>query len=228
MTENKNIEEIFSKSVRSGRRTYFFDVRSTRAGDYYLTVTESKRDFNEDGTPFYKKHKLYLYKEDFTNFKDALNEVSNYIIKEKGEEIISNTKRKTEKITESGGEVRESKRSNVAKKGFTRRTIRVTEEIKSGDTTITLKHSPIKMGNVRGWVPAKKGKFKWRQIRNVTSISMATVRADIYALSGNTLTIGTDGLRNIYGAHPKTGAYFKVTYSYLDNYDPNYAGSDKK
>ena len=83
MTENKDIEEIFSKSVRSGRRTYFFDVRSTRAGDYYLTVTESKRDFNEDGTPFYKKHKIYLYKEDFTNFKDALNEVSNYIIKEK-------------------------------------------------------------------------------------------------------------------------------------------------
>ena len=100
MTENKDIEEIFSKSVRSGRRTYFFDVRSTRAGDYYLTVTESKRDFNEDGTPFYKKHKIYLYKEDFTNFKDALNEVSDYIIKEKGEEIISNTERKTEKITE--------------------------------------------------------------------------------------------------------------------------------
>lgn len=100
MTENKDIEEIFSKSVRSGRRTYFFDVRSTRAGDYYLTVTESKRDFNKDGTPFYKKHKLYLYKEDFTNFKDALNEVSNYIIKEKGEEIISNTKRKTEEISE--------------------------------------------------------------------------------------------------------------------------------
>ena len=100
MTENKDIEEIFSKSVRSGRRTYFFDVRSTRAGDYYLTVTESKRDFNEDGTPFYKKHKLYLYKEDFTNFKDALNEVSNYIIKEKGEEIISNKERKTEEISE--------------------------------------------------------------------------------------------------------------------------------
>ena len=100
MAENRDIEEIFSKSVRSGRRTYFFDVRSTRAGDYYLTITESKRDFNEDGTPFYKKHKLYLYKEDFTNFKDALNEVSDYIIKEKGEEIISNTERKTEEISE--------------------------------------------------------------------------------------------------------------------------------
>ena len=100
MTEKKDIEEIFSKSVRSGRRTYFFDVRSTRAEDYYLTITESKRDFNEDGTPFYKKHKLYLYKEDFANFKDALNEVSDYIIKEKGEEIISNTERKTKKISE--------------------------------------------------------------------------------------------------------------------------------
>ncbi len=100
MTDNKDIEEIFSKSVRSGRRTYFFDVRSTRAGDYYLTLTESKRDFNEDGTPFYKKHKLYLYKEDFTNFKDSLNEVTDYIIKEKGEEIISNTERKTEEISE--------------------------------------------------------------------------------------------------------------------------------
>ena len=100
MTDNKDIEEIFSKSVRSGRRTYFFDVRSTRAGDYFLTITESKRDFNEDGIPFYKKHKLYLYKEDFTKFKDALNQVSDYIIKEKGEEIISNTETKTKEISE--------------------------------------------------------------------------------------------------------------------------------
>ena len=83
MVDNRNMEEIFSKSVRAGRRTYFFDVRSTRAEDYYLTVTESKRDFNEDGTPFYKKHKIYIYKEDFTNFKEALKEVTDYIIKEK-------------------------------------------------------------------------------------------------------------------------------------------------
>ena len=97
MTDNRDMEEIFSKSVRAGRRTYFFDVRSTRAKDYYLTVTESKRDFNEDGTPFYKKHKIYIYKEDFTNFKEALSEVTDYIIKEKGEEIISNTEHKSEK-----------------------------------------------------------------------------------------------------------------------------------
>ena len=84
-----NRDEIYSKSLRAGRRTYFFDVRSTRADDFYLTITESKRDFNEDGSPFYKKHKIYLYKEDFQNFKDHLNELTDYIIKERGEEIIS-------------------------------------------------------------------------------------------------------------------------------------------
>ena len=87
MAENR--DEIYSKSLRAGRRTYFFDVRSTRADDYYLTITESKRDFNEDGTPFYKKHKIYLYKEDFQNFKDHLNEMVDYIINERGEEVIS-------------------------------------------------------------------------------------------------------------------------------------------
>ena len=103
MGEKREIEEIFSKAVRAGRRTYFFDVRSTRAGDYYLTMTESKRDFNEDGTPFYKKHKIYLYKEDFGNFKDALSEFTDYIIKEKGEEIISlnRIEAKEEKLEEA-------------------------------------------------------------------------------------------------------------------------------
>ena len=100
MAEKSDIEEIFSKSVRAGGRTYFFDVRSTRAGDYYMTLTESKRDFNEDGTPFYKKHKIYLYKEDFANFQDALKEVSDFIIKEKGLEIISdNNTRKNDNTT---------------------------------------------------------------------------------------------------------------------------------
>jgi hypothetical protein len=109
MAENRDIEEIFSKSVRAGRRTYFFDVRSTRAEDYYMTVTESKRDFNEDGTPFYKKHKIYLYKEDFAKFKEALKEVSDYIIKEKGEEVISNTEGKKNEITENTVEVKKEK-----------------------------------------------------------------------------------------------------------------------
>ena len=109
MAENRDIKEIFSKSVRAGRRTYFFDVRSTRAEDYYMTVTESKRDFNEDGTPFYKKHKIYLYKEDFAKFKEALNEVSDYIIKEKGEEVIRNIEGKKNEITENTVELKKEK-----------------------------------------------------------------------------------------------------------------------
>lgn len=82
-------EEIFSKVMRAGRRTYFFDVRSTKAGDFYLTITESKKFTNDDGSFHYKKHKIYLYKEDFTEFKDTLEEMINYIIDEKGEEVIS-------------------------------------------------------------------------------------------------------------------------------------------
>ena len=109
MAENKDIEEIFSKSVRAGRRTYFFDVRSTRAEDYYMTVTESKRDFNKDGTPFYKKHKIYLYKEDFAKFKDAFEEVSNYIIEEKGEEVITNTEVKKNDTTENIVQIKNEK-----------------------------------------------------------------------------------------------------------------------
>ena len=109
MAENRDIKEIFSKSVRAGRRTYFFDVRSTKAEDYYMTVTESKRDFNEDGTPFYKKHKIYLYKEDFAKFKAALNEVSDYIIKEKGEEVIRNIEGKKNEITENTVELKKEK-----------------------------------------------------------------------------------------------------------------------
>ena len=87
MAENK--DEIYSKSLSAGRRTYFFDVRSTRADDYYLTITESKREFNEDGSPYYKKHKIYLYKEDFQNFKEHLQDITEFIIQERGEDIIS-------------------------------------------------------------------------------------------------------------------------------------------
>ena len=75
--------------MREGRRTYFFDVRSTRADDYYLTITESKKHTNEDGSAYYKKHKIYLYKEDFARFKEIFDEVTKFIIDEKGEEIIS-------------------------------------------------------------------------------------------------------------------------------------------
>tara|TARA_B110000858_G_scaffold135150_1_gene153715 strand:- start:1557 stop:1964 length:408 start_codon:yes stop_codon:yes gene_type:complete len=85
----KDREEIFSKVLRAGRRTYFFDVRSTKAGDYYLTLTESKKFTNDDGSFHYKKHKIYLYKEDFSEFSTILNEMTDYVVNEKGEEVIS-------------------------------------------------------------------------------------------------------------------------------------------
>tara|TARA_R110000868_G_scaffold56488_7_gene174815 strand:+ start:3141 stop:3524 length:384 start_codon:yes stop_codon:yes gene_type:complete len=82
-------EDIFSKVLRAGRRTYFFDVRSTKAEDYYLTITESKKFTNDDGSFHYKKHKIYIYKEDFEEFKNILSEMTDYIINEKGDEVIS-------------------------------------------------------------------------------------------------------------------------------------------
>lgn len=82
-------EEIFSQVLRAGRRTYFFDVRATKADDYYLTVTESKKFTNDDGSFHYKKHKIYLYKEDFTEFNEMLKAATDYIVNEKGEEVIS-------------------------------------------------------------------------------------------------------------------------------------------
>jgi hypothetical protein len=82
-------EEIFSKVLKAGRRTYFFDVRSTRADDYYVTITESKKFTEEDGSYHFKKHKIYLYKEDFKEFTDILGEMTNFVLQQKGEEVIS-------------------------------------------------------------------------------------------------------------------------------------------
>lgn len=65
-------DEIYSQRVRAGKRTYFFDVKSTKSNDYYLTITESKRRYRDDGY-FYEKHKIFLYKEDFHKFLEALN-----------------------------------------------------------------------------------------------------------------------------------------------------------
>lgn len=87
MDNNENRErkdEIFSKAVRAGKRTYFFDVKATKADDYYLTVTESKKKFTEDGKFHFEKHKLFLYKEDFEKFAVGLYEAIDYIQKEKG------------------------------------------------------------------------------------------------------------------------------------------------
>lgn len=80
MEENKDNEkaEIYSQRVRAGKRTYFFDVKSTRSNDYYLTITESKRRFKEEGY-FYEKHKIFLYKEDFDKFIEALKQTVDHV-----------------------------------------------------------------------------------------------------------------------------------------------------
>jgi hypothetical protein len=80
-------EEIFSKSVRAGKRTYFFDVKTTRRNDYYLTLTESKKRFNRDGRFYFEKHKIFLYKEDFDKFTEGLTEAIGYI-KENAPELL--------------------------------------------------------------------------------------------------------------------------------------------
>ncbi len=91
MRENDLLEkeEIFSKVLRAGRRTYFFDVRATKADDYYITITESKKFTEEDGSFHFKKHKIYLYKEDFAAFSEILNDMTSYVLNQKGEEVIS-------------------------------------------------------------------------------------------------------------------------------------------
>lgn len=76
--KDKSRDEIYSERVRAGKRTYFFDVKSTRSNDYYLTITESKRRFKDDGF-VYEKHKIFLYKEDFNKFVEALNETVNHV-----------------------------------------------------------------------------------------------------------------------------------------------------
>ena len=74
---DKKLESIYSKRIRAGkRRTYFFDVRATRGNDYYLTITESRKRFDDNG---YDRHKVFLYKEDFNKFIKALNEAVDYV-----------------------------------------------------------------------------------------------------------------------------------------------------
>lgn len=101
MAERVEQEEIFSQVLRAGRRTYFFDVRATKADDYYLTVTESKKFTHDDGTFHYQKHKIYLYKEDFSDFHEMLKKATDYIINEKGDEVISERHQKDFKKEET-------------------------------------------------------------------------------------------------------------------------------
>lgn len=85
---NPKNPRVYAKAVRAGKRTYFFDVKETRGGDYYLNITESKKKFKEDGTGdhYFMKSKIFLYKEDFDKFQSGLNDVIDYIRKEKGTE----------------------------------------------------------------------------------------------------------------------------------------------
>jgi len=78
-TENQDREEIYSKVVRAGKRTYFFDVKATRKDDYYLTITESKKVFDKEGRFHFEKHKLFLYKEDFVKFADGFSDAVDFI-----------------------------------------------------------------------------------------------------------------------------------------------------
>lgn len=78
MDKDNEKQEIFSERVRAGKRTYFFDVKATRSNDYYLTITESKRKYKDDGYS-YEKHKIFLYKEDFDKFVSALNSTVNHV-----------------------------------------------------------------------------------------------------------------------------------------------------
>lgn len=81
-------EEIFTKVVRAGKRTYFFDVKATRKDDFYLTITESKKRLGKEGKVFYEKHKIFLYKEDFEKFADGLKDAVGYI-DTNGENIVA-------------------------------------------------------------------------------------------------------------------------------------------
>jgi hypothetical protein len=89
--ENDKNSEVYSKVVRAGKRTYFFDVKATKGNDLYITLTESKKTFNDDGRDNYQKHKIFLYKEDFEKFRDGLDDVLNKIesIKKSGNHNVT-------------------------------------------------------------------------------------------------------------------------------------------
>jgi hypothetical protein len=87
--EKTGKEEIFTKIVRAGKRTYFFDVKATRRDDYYLTITESKKRLGKEGKIFYEKHKIFLYKEDFEKFSIGLKNAVEYI--DNGKDMLNQT-----------------------------------------------------------------------------------------------------------------------------------------
>ena len=91
-------EEIFTKVVRAGKRTYFFDVKATRKDDYYLTITESKKRLGKEGKIFYEKHKVFLYREDFEKFTEGLRDSVSFIENGKGEFKLPETSPEIEAI----------------------------------------------------------------------------------------------------------------------------------
>ena len=96
--DSKFNNEIHSEIVRAGKRTYFFDVKSTRNDEYYLTITESKKRFGENGKFHFEKHKLFLFKEDFDRFAESLQEVVNFIRKNQPEQETAPKVEKTEEV----------------------------------------------------------------------------------------------------------------------------------
>jgi len=89
--DSKFRDEIYSVAVRAGKRTYFFDVKSTRREELYLTITESKKRFEQDGSFHFEKHKIFLYKEDFEKFSEGLQEVITFIDQNQQDEVTSQT-----------------------------------------------------------------------------------------------------------------------------------------
>jgi hypothetical protein len=98
--EKTGKEEIFTKIVRAGKRTYFFDVKATRREDFYLTITESKKRLGKEGKVFYEKHKIFLYKEDFEKFSEGLRDAVEYIGNGKDIMIQSTPASDSERIPE--------------------------------------------------------------------------------------------------------------------------------
>ena len=119
--EEKNLkEEIFTKIVRAGKRTYFFDVKATRKDDYYLTITESKKRLGKEGKVFYEKHKIFLYKEDFEKFMEGLKDAVTYIDNGKdvltAPELSSDTEASDEKSTKTPAEFTNVEFEDLGKK----------------------------------------------------------------------------------------------------------------
>ena len=111
---SRRTDDVYSKSLRAGNRTYFFDVKSTKSDDLYLTITESKRRFNNDnGKFFYEKHKLFLYPEDFADFCGNLNETLDKIKElNGGKEIVSRSELEAQREAEEGNKEQSSDNSS--------------------------------------------------------------------------------------------------------------------